>query len=164
MDVVLVETARPDEWRLTDLLGRSLGCVSEVTPRRWRVYPSGAGVEILRGISQLEFASIDAAAAEIEKRIRGACRFNNVGWGGRTVFDPIKASCSLIGWCVAPEDRRRRRIQQRIRLRLSEAGKVRQQNASPRRHSLRLDTGSCPINSVRKTGQRKPQSLQDHTS
>jgi hypothetical protein len=74
MDVILKETARPDELRLTDLLGRSLGCVSEVMPRRWRVYPSGAGTEILSNICQVEFASIEAASAEIEKRIRGACQ------------------------------------------------------------------------------------------
>lgn len=73
MDVILEVTARPDELRLTDLLGRSLGCISAVTPRRWRVYPSGAGVELLLGISQIELTSIDAALAKIEKRMRGMC-------------------------------------------------------------------------------------------
>jgi hypothetical protein len=74
MDITVAQSAQPDEWFLTDLFGRSLGAIRQTSPGRFIVQPEGGAVETMSGISHAEFASLDAALADIEKRTRGICR------------------------------------------------------------------------------------------
>lgn len=61
-------------WSLTDLLGRSMGHITENEAQRFVIHPDGPAVETLASIASGTFASLDAALAEIEKHTRGTCR------------------------------------------------------------------------------------------
>jgi hypothetical protein len=74
MDIIVTPSDRPNEWKLTDLLGRSLGVIQQTSLGRLTVQPEGGAVETMSGISHGVFASLDAALADIEKRTRGVCR------------------------------------------------------------------------------------------
>ena len=65
-------------WNLTDLLGRSMGHVAEVTAGQFRISPDGKAVETMAGINQGPYASLDDALAAIETHTRGVCRRRDV--------------------------------------------------------------------------------------
>jgi hypothetical protein len=68
MDIIVSPAERANEWKLTDLLGRSLGVIQQTSLGRLTVQPEGGAVETMSGISHGVFASLDAALADIEKR------------------------------------------------------------------------------------------------
>ncbi|WP_343234378.1 hypothetical protein [Microvirga terrestris] len=63
-------------WNLTDLLGRSMGRITEASASQFTIHPEGHASETMTGIDRGPFASLDAALAAIEKHTRGVCRRN----------------------------------------------------------------------------------------
>ena len=61
-------------WRLTDLLGRSMGNIREDIAHCFTIYPEGHAFKTMAGIQCGPYASLDAALAEIETHTRGVCR------------------------------------------------------------------------------------------
>jgi hypothetical protein len=76
MDVIVTPAEGGTVWQLTDLLGRSMGRITESAPRQFMIYPGGHASETMAGIQQGPHASLDAALAEIERHTRGVCRRN----------------------------------------------------------------------------------------
>ena len=76
IDVDVIVRAEEGEtvWRLTDLLGRSMGNIVENASHQFAIYPEGHAVETMAGLDQGPHASLDAALAEIERHTRGVCR------------------------------------------------------------------------------------------
>jgi hypothetical protein len=61
-------------WNLTDLLGRSMGCITETSDQQFTIYPAGHALETMVRMSHGPYISLDAALAAIEKYTRGVCR------------------------------------------------------------------------------------------
>ncbi len=76
MDVIITPAGGGTVWRLTDLLGRSMGSITESASHQFTICPEGHALETMAGIEQGPHASLDAALAEIEKHTRGVCRRN----------------------------------------------------------------------------------------
>ena len=74
MDVIVTGAEQGTVWRLTDLLGRSMGSVIQKSPDQFMIHPEGHAVETMTGIQQGPHVSLDAALAEIERHTRGVCR------------------------------------------------------------------------------------------
>ena len=74
MDVIVTPTDDGRAWNLTDLLGRSMGQITEASPQHFTVHPAGHAVKTMAGIERGPFTSLDAALAAIEKHTRGVCR------------------------------------------------------------------------------------------
>lgn len=65
--------AGQSEWRLTDLLGRSMGAI-RADGDAFAVEPAGKAIETMKGMRCGPFASLDEALAAIEIHTRGVCR------------------------------------------------------------------------------------------
>ncbi len=76
MDVIVTLSADNSGWKLTDLLGRSMGRIAFEGPERFAIDPDGHALETMAGIRKGPYLSLDAALAEIEKHTRGTCRRN----------------------------------------------------------------------------------------
>ena len=74
MDITVTPTDDGKEWTLTDLLGRSMGRITEAPAQQFTIHSEGHAWETMAGIEQGPFASLDAALAAIEKHTRGVCR------------------------------------------------------------------------------------------
>ena len=74
MDVIVTGAEQGTVWHLTDLLGRSMGCVIQNSPDQFMIHPEGHAVETMTGIQHGPHVSLDAALAEIERHTRGVCR------------------------------------------------------------------------------------------
>ena len=74
MDVIVIAKQGGTVWRLTDLLGRSMGNIREDATDGFTIYPEGHAFETMAGISCGPYDSLDAALAEIETHTRGVCR------------------------------------------------------------------------------------------
>lgn len=73
MDVTVAPSG-DGEWSLTDLLGRSMGCVIRNSDQEFVIRPDGHAIETMRGMKHGPHASLDDALAEIERHTRGVCR------------------------------------------------------------------------------------------
>jgi hypothetical protein len=76
LDVIVTPTEEGTVWRLTDLLGRSMGRITAHAPHQFMIHPAGHALETMAGIDKGPHASLDAALAEIETHTRGVCRRN----------------------------------------------------------------------------------------
>ena len=74
MDVNVIAVGGGTVWRLTDLLGRSMGTIRENASHQFTIYPEGHAFETMADIQRGPHASLDAALAEIERHTRGVCR------------------------------------------------------------------------------------------
>jgi hypothetical protein len=74
VDVIVIAKQGGAVWRLTDLLGRSMGNIREDATDGFTIYPEGHAFETMAGISCGPYDSLDAALAEIETHTRGVCR------------------------------------------------------------------------------------------
>ena len=61
-------------WTLTDLLGRSMGRILEVTEGQFRIAPEGQAVKTMVGLKFGPHATLDDALTAIEIHTRGVCR------------------------------------------------------------------------------------------
>ena len=76
VDVIVTTAEGETVWRLTDLLGRSMGSIVKNASHQFTICPEGHALETMAGIERGPHASLDAALAEIEKHTRGVCRRN----------------------------------------------------------------------------------------
>jgi hypothetical protein len=76
LDVIVTPSNDRKAWNLADLLGRSMGCVEEISATEFSIQPDGHALETMAGIERGPYASLDEALAEIEKHTRGVCRRN----------------------------------------------------------------------------------------
>jgi hypothetical protein len=74
MDVIVTKMPKENSWGLKDLLGRDMGCVTEIKPGVFKLQPAGKAKETMAGISAQSYRSLDAALASIETHTRGSCR------------------------------------------------------------------------------------------
>lgn len=74
MDVIVSQTADGTTWKLTDLLGRSMGHILESPKDHFTIEPAGGSIETMAQMKFGPFHSLDLALAEIEKHTRGVCR------------------------------------------------------------------------------------------
>ena len=74
LDVVVTPSDDESTWSLVDLLGRSLGHITQHAPDRMTIHPDGQALETMAGIKPGPFATLDDALAEIERHTRGVCR------------------------------------------------------------------------------------------
>ena len=74
MDVTVTPTSEGTEWNLIDLLGRSMGRITEHPPKHFTIHPDGQALETMEGMNPGPFATLDAALTEIETHTRGVCR------------------------------------------------------------------------------------------
>jgi hypothetical protein len=74
MDVIVTPAEGGTVWRLTDLLGRSMGSISASASHEFTIHSEGQALETMAGIQRGQHASLDAALAEIERHTRGICR------------------------------------------------------------------------------------------
>jgi hypothetical protein len=74
MDVIVTRAEQGTMWHLTDLLGRSMGCIVQSGPYQFMIRPEGHAVETMMGMQHGPHVSLDAALAEIERHTRGVCR------------------------------------------------------------------------------------------
>jgi len=74
VDLIVVAAEGGTVWHLTDLLGRSMGNITENTSHQFTIYPEGHAIEPMADIQRGPYASLDAALAEIERHTRGVCR------------------------------------------------------------------------------------------
>ena len=74
MDVIVTRVEQGTVWHLTDLLGRSMGCIVQSGVHQFTIYPEGHAVETMTGMQHGPHVSLDAALAEIERHTRGVCR------------------------------------------------------------------------------------------
>lgn len=75
MDVIV--TAADDTrtvWNMTDLLGRSMGCVTESGKGNFTIHPDGEARVTMALLSPGPYGSLDIALSEIERHTRGTCR------------------------------------------------------------------------------------------
>ena len=73
MDVTVRPMPRGKDWSLIDLLGRSMGRITEDPPKHFTIYPDGQATETMAGLSRGPYASLDSALSEIETHTRGVC-------------------------------------------------------------------------------------------
>jgi hypothetical protein len=76
LDVIVTPIGDGKAWNLTDLLGRPLGRITEVSAEQSTIHPGGHALEAMAGIEHGPFASLDAALAVIDKHTWGVCRRN----------------------------------------------------------------------------------------
>jgi hypothetical protein len=74
MDVIVTSEEGGTVWRLTDLLGRSMGRITTSDSGQFTIFPEGHALETMAGMQLGAHVSLDAALAEIEKYTRGVCR------------------------------------------------------------------------------------------
>jgi hypothetical protein len=74
MDVIVTPAEQGTVWRLTDLLGRSMGSITGNPSDQFTICPEGHALETMAGMNRGPYASLDAALAEIERHTRGVCR------------------------------------------------------------------------------------------
>src|SRR5271166_5944866 len=74
VDVIVIPADGGTVWRLTDLLGRSMGNIRENPSHQFTIYPEGHAFETMADIQRGPHVSLDAALAEIERHTRGVCR------------------------------------------------------------------------------------------
>ena len=74
MDVIVTSTNEGKTWNLTDLLGRSMGCIEKISDKHFNIRPAGHALETTVAVAHGHYASLDAVLAEIEKHTRGVCR------------------------------------------------------------------------------------------
>ena len=74
VDVIVTTAEGETVWRLTDLLGRSMGSIVKNASHQFTICPEGHALETMAGIERGPHASLDAALAEIERHTRGICR------------------------------------------------------------------------------------------
>jgi hypothetical protein len=74
VDVIVIAAKGGTVWRLTDLLGRSMGNIRQNTSHQFTIYPEGHAFETMADLQRGPYASLDAALAEIERHTRGVCR------------------------------------------------------------------------------------------
>jgi len=74
LDITVTPTDDGRAWNLTDLLGRPMGRITEASAQQFTIHSDGHAREIMAGIEQGPFVSLDAALATIEKHTRGVCR------------------------------------------------------------------------------------------
>lgn len=72
--MIVTPTDAGRAWNLTDLLGRPMGRIEEISAQQFTLHPAGYALETMAGIESGPFASLDAALAAIEKHTRGVCR------------------------------------------------------------------------------------------
>ncbi|MCP8937385.1 hypothetical protein NK718_02565 [Alsobacter sp. SYSU M60028] len=73
MDLI-VARGEERQWRLTDLLGRTMGVIVENKPGAFTIRPEGFAIEAMAGLTPGPYVSVDDALAAIERRTRGVCR------------------------------------------------------------------------------------------
>lgn len=74
LDVIVTPTDDGKAWNLTDLLGRSMGCIAETSDQQLTIHPAGHALDTMGGMGHGPYLSLDAALAAIEKHTRGVCR------------------------------------------------------------------------------------------
>jgi hypothetical protein len=74
LDIAVTLADDGNGWSLTDLLGRSMGRITEASAQQLTIHPDGHALETTVGIGPGPFASLDAALVAIEKHTRGVCR------------------------------------------------------------------------------------------
>ena len=74
LDVMVTSVEERNEWRLTDLLGRSVGLIRTTEVGDFLVEPEGKAQAAITGMRCGPFGSLDDALAAIETHTRGACR------------------------------------------------------------------------------------------
>ena len=74
MDITVTPSDDGKTWTITDLLGRSMGCISAIDDRQFTIHPEGNALETMADMKLGPFASLDVALAEIERQTRGVCR------------------------------------------------------------------------------------------
>jgi hypothetical protein len=79
VDVTVRPTPGGKDWSLIDLLGRSMGRITEDPPKHFTIYPDGHATETMAGLSPGPYASLDSALSEIETHTRGVCRLDEGG-------------------------------------------------------------------------------------
>ena len=74
MDMLLTPDSEAKKWRLTDLLGRSLGTIVEKSPLEFVLELEGKARETMGTLSLQGSNSLDDVLARIEKHTRSVCR------------------------------------------------------------------------------------------
>ena len=64
MDVIVTLTDEGRTWNLTDLLGRSMGCIEKISDERFNIRPAGQALETMAAVAHGHYASLDAALAK----------------------------------------------------------------------------------------------------
>jgi hypothetical protein len=64
-------------WKLTDLLGRSMGHIEKSLDDRFTIHPAGQAVATMAGLQHGLHPSLDVALAAIETHTRGVCRHSS---------------------------------------------------------------------------------------
>ena len=60
MDVIVTPAEGGTVWRLTDLLGRSIGSITESASHQFAICPACHTSETMAGVQQGAYASLDA--------------------------------------------------------------------------------------------------------
>ena len=76
MDITVKRLSTGNEWSMIDLLGRSMGRITEYPPKRFTIHPDGQALETMAYLNPGPYASLDAALSEIETHTRGVCRLD----------------------------------------------------------------------------------------
>jgi hypothetical protein len=74
LDVIVTPTDDGKAWNLTDLLGRSMGRIAEISDQQLTLHLDGHALETVAGMGHGPSLSLDAALAALEKHTRGVCR------------------------------------------------------------------------------------------
>jgi hypothetical protein len=74
VDVLVTAAGDAKTWRLTDLLGRSLGTIEQNSPTEFVLRPEGKAKETMAELNLKAFTSLDDVLAAIETHARGTCR------------------------------------------------------------------------------------------
>ncbi|MDB5595893.1 MAG: hypothetical protein JWM36_2854 [Hyphomicrobiales bacterium] len=74
MDMLLTPESDGKTWRLTDLLGRSMGTIVQKSPGDFVLEPEGKAQETMNALPFHGYKSLDDVLARIEKHTRGVCR------------------------------------------------------------------------------------------
>ncbi|AMJ62762.1 hypothetical protein [Bosea sp. PAMC 26642] len=74
MDIDVTPKAGETAWLLTDLLGRSMGHVTEEPEGEFRIQPAGQALKTMESMKRGPFPTLDEALAEIERFTRSVCR------------------------------------------------------------------------------------------
>ena len=74
MDITVMPRADNKVWDLRDLLGRSMGHVSEDDTGKFTVYPDGHAAETMAKLPAGPYVSLNDALLKIETLTRGVCR------------------------------------------------------------------------------------------
>ena len=74
MDITVKPVNSGNEWSLENLLGRSMGQITEDPPKHFTIHPDGQALETMADLRPGPYASLDAALSEIETHTPGVCR------------------------------------------------------------------------------------------